>query len=40
MIEKMNEEMEQIKEEVIELLKNKRYTNLNKYPNNSFIVIP
>ena len=27
----MNEEMEQIKEEVIELLKNKRYTNLNKY---------
>lgn len=27
----MNEEMELIKEEVIELLKNKRYTNLNKY---------
>lgn len=27
----MNEEMEQIKEEVIELLKNKRYTNLNRY---------
>ena len=27
----MNEEIEQIKEEVIELLKNKRYTNLNKY---------
>ena len=27
----MNEEMEQIKDEVIELLKNKRYTNLNKY---------
>ena len=27
----MNEEMEQIKEEVIELLKNKRYSNLNKY---------
>ena len=27
----MNEEIEQIKEEVIELLKNKRYSNLNKY---------
>ena len=27
----MNEELEKIKEEVIELLKNKRYTNLNKY---------
>lgn len=27
----MNEELEQIKEEVIELLKNKRYTNLNQY---------
>ena len=27
----MNEEIELIKEEVIELLKNKRYTNLNKY---------
>lgn len=26
----MNEEMEQVKEEVIELLENKRYTNLNK----------
>ena len=25
------EELEQIKEEVIELLKNKRYSNLNKY---------
>jgi len=27
----MNEEIEQVKEEVIELLKNKRYSNLNKY---------
>ena len=27
----MNEEIELIKEEVIELLKNKRYSNLNKY---------
>jgi len=27
----MNEEMELVKEEVIELLKNKRYTNLSKY---------
>lgn len=27
----MNEEMEQVKEEIMELLSNKRYTNLNKY---------
>lgn len=27
----MNEELEQVKEEVIELLNNKRYSNLNKY---------
>ena len=27
----MNEEIEKIKEEIIELLENKRYSNLNKY---------
>ena len=27
----MNEEIEKIKEEIMELLSNKRYSNLNKY---------